>query len=366
MRRALGSLVTLFLVGCSAVRPPASTPKFDVCHASSTPILAEPSPLVPNVEPPWGARISRVEITGNTRIPRELALRTIQLRAGAPLDTDAVTRDLRALLELEAVENVSIEAERAGDDVVLRYVIQERRLVGDVTYRGHTPAGHWVPLAKGELYDAARVARMRADLERNLAASGHLHARVDPRQRAESEHVDLCFVVDAGPKFVVDRIAFSGNQQIPHRELAPLVHSHANRANATGKPYREDLLEADLMHVQALYYERGHLGVKVGPVRAMSSVDPDGKRGHVIVDIPIQEGPVYRIRKLHFAGVDPRAAAEYDARLGVKVGDVFNRTKVVSGLAEIRKVHHVELTPRTDLDPGRGEIDVVFDVKPTE
>jgi outer membrane protein insertion porin family len=380
MRRALGSLVAAFVVvGCASARPtttaPVTAPKrahVDTCGVGSEPIIP-PSARLPTVEPPWGARVLRIEIVGADAVPRELITAQLALRQGAALDAATLEHDVRALVDLEAIETIRVDVERIAerDEVVVRYVLDARRVVGDVTVRWTKSevAGHWVPLAKGELYDPARVARTRFDLERNLEGEGHLQAKVTEHHRAGDEPsapVDVCFVVEPGPAFLIDAIAFKGNDAISTFELRPLLKSHEHRANERGKPYREDLLENDLLYVTALYYDRGFLEVKVGPPTTTTSVDEG--HGRITVDIPIHEGPRYRVRALTFSGDRPDLSGEYRRLIGVRSGDLFARNKMVEGMEKIRAFHRergeeADIEPLTNLDSPHGQVDLTLQVK---
>jgi len=377
MRRAMGPLVAgLLLVGCgSAARSASTTPKrarVDTCGIAPSPIISR-SALLPTVEPPWGARVARIEIVGADAVPGDLVRAQITLQKGAPLDAAALENDVLALLDLEAIETIRVDVERiaARDECVVRYVLETRRVVGDVTMRWTKSelAGHWVPLAKGELYDPARVARTRFDLERNLFNEGHLQAKVEEHHRAADEsHVDVCFVVEPGPAFLVDTITFKGNDAISTFELRPLVKSHDHRANERDKPYREDLLETDLLVVSAFYYDRGFIEVRVGPPNTRTSVNEG--HGRITVEIPIHEGVRYHVRTLRFAGGSPDVAGEYHRLIGVRSGDLFARNKMMEGMEKIRAFHRergeeVELEPQMTLDSPHAQVDLTIEVKIT-
>src|SRR6185503_15152126 len=106
--------------------------------------------------------------------------------------------------------------------------------------------------------DPARIARMRVDLERNLVDAGHLDARVEEKHVVKDDRVHVCFLVEPGTQYLIDRFSFTGNDHVPQAELLALLHTHDHRVNEPGTPFREDLLETDLLYVSALYYDRGY------------------------------------------------------------------------------------------------------------
>ncbi len=374
--RPLVALVALASFACARPKPAifagtgsgiTNVAETDPCRGSAEPLIDAPSPLVPSVEPPWGARVVRVELDGAPSIPRALLTSAITTKPSMPLDQAAIARDVRALHELEAIDTVRADVEQLpNDEVVVRYLLGARRTIGDVVYRWKAPltAGHWVPLAKGELYDPARIARMRFDLERNLVDEGHRDASVEERHILADEKVRVCFLVEPRTKYLVDRIAFTGNDHVAQAELLALVQTHEDRVNEPGKPLREDLLENDLLFVSALYYDRGYLSVKVGPAQTKTKIV--GENGQLSVEIPIVEGAQYRIKTLRFSGFGP--AATHGKLMALKPGEVFGRAKVMDGIEKIKALHRkngveVDVTPETTLDAPKGEVDVVFKVE---
>jgi len=312
----------------------------------------------------------KVEVTGAPHVPPDLPLGVIRSRADTPLDAAVVAEDVRALLDLEAIANVRVESERIPSDrVILRYVLEERRVIGSVTYSWSNPLGygHWVPLAKGELFDPTRIARTRRDLEIHLETAGHLEARVEERHRQNDHEVNVCFVVQPGPKYLIDRIAFSGNERVSQADLAAQLHTYEHRANEAGQPFRADLLETDLLYVSALYYDRGHLSVKVGPPRTTTTAT-SATEGKITIDVPIVEGPAYRLGVVRVSGFgSPSEHAEHLKRLGIQHGELFQRGKLLEGIERIRAFERkrgveVDVTPETKLDSGAGEVDLVFEI----
>src|SRR5208282_2381941 len=62
--------------------------------------------------------------------------------------------------------------------------------------------------------------------------------------------------------------------------------------------YREEMFQRDLAVIEAAYYDRGYLQVKVE--KPSVSLSPDKK--YIFIDIRIEEGDPYRISKIDFAG----------------------------------------------------------------
>src|SRR5262249_24417299 len=133
----------------------------------------------------------------------------------------------------------------------------------------------------------------------------------------------------------------------------------------TGGPFRRDAFERDLLMLNALYYDKGFLSVRIDTPRVMTSPD----RGWIEISMCIDEGPRYRIRQLESGEVDDDGHAveplvgrrHLREMIRAKGGDLFNRAELVKDLAAVQTMYRdagyalVEAPPATELDPDRQE-----------
>jgi len=361
MHRAFRALVALSLAtACSHPAPhTAATATTSACSAVNEDVFDDT--LGP--EPEWGTRISRVEIRRGGLLGSVVQAR-VHTRAGETLEPERVRADVSRLLDLEAVENVRVEL----DGSVLRYVIEARPLIHSVVFRGSKPPdGRWLPLAKGELYDPVRVARMRSDLERSLLEDGHLRAHVETRHAKAGAGVDVCVVVRAGPRFVLDRIQFRGESALTEQQLFALLVS-GGTVNRPGKPFRKDLLDIDIARISIAYYDRGFLAVHVDePI-----VSRDDAHGKVSVTIPIVEGRRYHVGSIRFVGVPAKNQRRYAAALELGEGQIFAREQAARGLERVKQLvrrergSEFDVETQTELRTETGSVDWVLTVKAPE
>lgn len=350
MGRTLGALVAaLALAGCASSHPPPTTANA-ACVASSDPVGNVAEEI--GTEPEWGTRLSAVSVE-RARLPADVVSRTVRMKAGSILEAEAVRADVARLMALEAVANVRVEL----DGTRLRYVLEERRPIRSVVFEGARPEpGHWLPLVAGELYDPARVQRMRVDLEADLAARGHLDAKVVTRQRAERDGIDVCVRVTKGARWLVGEVRVEGNQALPTPELLALIDTHDGRANAPGKPFREELLEPDLARIRSHYYDRGFVDVEVGDARLRR----DTKMRRIELRIPIREGAQHRVGEIRFPNVPSNLGASYARSLGVGSGEIFSRSRIADGLANLTSTSQREFELSTEVHHDTRRVDLWF------
>lgn len=364
MHRATRALVVALASSACASRgvAPATPPGPSVDACANDPPVATLS--ASNAEPPWGARIIRIDIDGAAHVPVSLLRSALRTRVGDPLEEASVAADIGRLDALEVLDGIRVEAEPAPTGAALRFVVEERRRVASVTFQGAEPKSRtaWLTLAPGEIFDRARLSRSARGVQAHLFDSGHRQAKVAAMSHVlPNGEVAVCYRVSAGPRYLVGRIGFSGNRAVPSPELTALIDTHDGRVNQKGAPLREDLMQVDLMRVAALYYDRGYVAVHVDAPR----VTLDARRAVANVEIPVDEGPEYRIGKLAFVGDRSIPHAKQLGLLGVASGEIFDRSKVAAGVARLeqeyrRRGRPMRVTPDSTLDAAAARIDLTF------
>jgi outer membrane protein insertion porin family len=129
--------------------------------------------------------------------------------------------------------------------------------------------------------------------------------------------------------------------------------------------YREDVFQRDLLLLQAHYWDHGYVQVKVG--NPLVELSPD--KQSMYITISVDEGPQYRLGKVDVAG-DLLAPKEvFLARVSVKTGEIFNRSKLSDDLQKLtdyykdRGYAYVNATPTTPVNEKTRTVDVLFEIQ---
>lgn len=369
----LPALIALVLAAaCAPARPAASSARKSDASAVSrraAACSAEGLPVphwsdLPAQAIPAGAKVSAITVRGTGAVPARLVRARIHAKTGKPLDPEVVAGDIRRIWGLEAFSGVRAEAETDDGRVTLVYAVTRRTLVGRVFSDGHPDAG--LGVHPGDLYEPARLQRRARAFVSTARDEGYLQARAEVRgRRAEGGRVDLCLAVSRGSRFLVDRIAFEGNYRVDDATLLDALHTGDGKVNTVGKPYRADLLAQDSVWLSAIYFDRGMVSVHVDKPR----ITLDDKRHTVTVHIRVSEGPVFRFGRLGFRGHLIARPATYRRLLGVKRGQVFDRTRLAAGIGRIRDYHlwrgrrSLEVESGTHLDTARRLVYLVIKVE---
>jgi outer membrane protein insertion porin family len=319
-----------------------------------------------------GWAIMGVELGGAATLDAQLRP-GITLRVGDRLDGDAVAAELRRLWQLGLVDDAVARAVGVAGGVKVELEVRERGVIGAVGFdrrEGWTAADEprlrRLRSLAGVIDDPGRIRRTARRLEDELRTAGHWKALVTAtRRRGEAGQVAVCVVIEPGQRYRLAPVEFPGAARIPATKLAALIAHDDGAINAAGGAYRADLLDLDLLRIQAEYFDVGHVEVRVGtPVSVV-----DERQGRIRLTIPVKEGAQYRVGEIRVTGVDATTAAGYARQIRLRAGAVFVRRTLAEDLeairaAEVKAGRSGMVTPLTHLDAERATIGLTIEVTP--
>jgi outer membrane protein insertion porin family len=167
------------------------------------------------------------------------------------------------------------------------------------------------------------------------------------------------------PPVKTPRIVFEGNTNVASSELWKVTL--LDKEDPT-----EDLLARDIMYLDAAYYDRGYVEVKIVPeVRR-------ARDGRILeARMHIDEGARYRVGKITIAERDDKGAeveplggrAKLRGRITLNDGDFFARNVLVDDITAIRLLYRdagyasVDTDPTTSPDPPNATIDIDIPIR---
>lgn len=323
--------------------------------ACTWPLSAEPL----DAEHMEGVRLVEVCFTGASAETQAALKGALHLGPDKPLGVEALRRDLASIYATDLVNQVEATARKEGTRAVLFLNVTERPRIADLTFEGlsalaNDPAAQGFP-RKGAPTSRAAIHAAAAKLRDAYAARGWDQATVTPVIEPDGK-VKIKVVEGQRAKF--GKFAFEGAQggrDVPLRKAIEVEE---------GATFNEDVLERAGLLVNAFYYDRGYLNVKVAPPKRTRAAD-----GTTAITFPITEGPVFKIGAVRVSKADPQTEKDFLANLKFKSGEVFSRAKVVADLEAFRarsrqRGKPLDVEPQTELDPKKGIVDLDFVVSP--
>ncbi len=329
-----------------------------------------------------GRRIGRIRVLGNRRVTDEDVLASVRQRAGRICRDAAVAEDARALWDLGFFDDITVEAQATSERVDLVIRLRERPAIGAVRYEGNgnistSDIQEVVDLREGSILSRPAVQRQVTRIRDLYAEKGYFLARITPRLvRTENNEVDVVFTIVEGDKVLVRRIRFVGNRALGSDELRSIMQTGETGIFSflsNNDNFQRGKFDDDVNRLQAIYYDRGYLQMRVGTPRI--ELTPD--RRHIDITIPIAEGPRYRIGRLRVLErdedgeeVDPLGGRrQLREMIAANPGDWFNRTSLAQGLLAVTRHYrdagyaHVDVQPETDLDAEARTVDLTIAIE---
>jgi outer membrane protein assembly complex protein YaeT len=158
--------------------------------------------------------------------------------------------------------------------------------------------------------------------------AGYAFARVDYEITHEVEQKKVTFTISEGPRVIVRKVTFSGNNEIEREELLPFLERYRSGLVGRGELFfvRSEV-EVAVNDMRQYYVTEGYLDVAVEEPRFEFSED----RNHVDIAITIREGIRYRIHLIEFhRDFLPEAKDELEQLRQEMIGQpYFNRKKLI-------------------------------------
>ena len=253
------------------------------------------------------------------------------------------------------------------------YHMEERPRVKIVDYTGSTKVERTkvdekmkelgIQLRLDSFLDQSAVKRVAGIVKELMAEKGYEFAEVTPSVEplpAGPKTVKVVFDIKEGPQVKVRTINFNGNTEVSDRALGRQMKGtkpHGWLSWMTGKgKYQEAKFEEDAEKIVEYYRNKGYITARVGqPEIKVLEDSADGQVRWVQLDVPIDEGPRFKVGEFTFAGNDVIKTEFLAPLFKIKKGDWYSDKPIRNGLIKAREIYgqggYFEFTGFPDLDP---------------
>jgi len=311
-----------------------------------------------------------VEYVGPPAITKERVLDNLATKVGEPYSERAAEADIRALYATGGVANVRIFAEPMGDGVKVTVLLQGRPVIQEIIIEGAEQIGmNRVRREIGsKVGDVLSEEKLEDDRQKILKIyEDRFFSDVDVQYRVQeiagSNRVRVVFQVTEGPKLVVRRITFVGNESILPRDIIKVMKTRTwnllSFFNKSGRMLPAQIDE-DRAAIRTLYQNRGFADVEVTDVQTVPTA-----RDGVDLTITIAEGIQYRVNSIKMEGVNVVPTEELKARLKMIEGSLFTPKGMGDDLKVLRDFYgargYVDMGAQPEILPSAvGSVDVIY------
>ncbi len=366
--------VLALALAMTGARPAFARPAFaadDEDAAAETPPAAAPAVATPSM------KVVRVLFRGNRKVEDDAIKVNLKTQPGVSLTQEMLRDDVRTIWKMGFFEDVQIESTESKAGLVIVFVLKEKPAINKIYVAGNdevslSKINEILDVKKEQILDPSKLKKNVEKIKELYVEKGFYMAEVSYELKRNSpSEVDVWFRIHENAKVEVRRVNFVGNHAIGDDELRDVILTHEGNILSIvtqAGTYREDVFQRDLLLLQAHYWDRGYVQVKVGT--PLIELSPD--KQSMYITISIDEGPQYRLGKIDIRGDLLESKEFFLKRVTVKPGEIFNRSKLsddLQKLTDLYKDHgyaYVNASPATPVDEKTLTVDVTFEIQKGE
>ena len=270
--------------------------------------------------------VSDVDALGNEHVSRDRILLGFGIRIGDELNPEDVREGIRRLYEMGHFSDVRVEAEDTGEGSVrLIVIVEERSQIASIDIVGSDRVSESdiesvLRVEVGSSYEASRLEDSRVAVLELYERKGFPYAKVTTSTGEISRNrIDIDFEIEEQLRVVVKEIRFAGNESLDASDLKSVLETKEDRWWRTDAFFDRTVLEDDLLRITGRYREAGFIDAVAEGYD--TEYDESGER--VTLTITVDEGGLYTIAGIEWAGVSEFAVEALEELTAVAVGDVY-------------------------------------------
>lgn len=285
--------------------------------------------------------VDDIQVQGLNRISPGTVFNYLTITVGDTVD-DQKSRDaVRALFKTGYFRDVRLE--RNGDILVV--IVDERESIADITFEGNKALKTEnlleglgdVGFAKGEVFNEAKLDKVKQELQRQYYAHGKYGVRIESKvEPLDDSSVNVHFTISEGQAARIKEINIVGNEVYTDKELLKgfeLTTPTWTSWFTKDDQYSKQKLQGDLENLRSRYVDTGYIYFNVDSTQV--SITPD--KADVYITVNITEGDRYTVSDVKLSGtliVEPTELFDY---VSTRKGMIFSRkamTQTAKNLTE--------------------------------
>ena len=311
-----------------------------------------------------------VQFVGPTTLSKQRVLDNLATKPGAPYNERLVEEDIKSLYATGNVSNARIFAEPVTGGLKVTVLLQGRSTVGEVLIEG-SEAVHDSKIRKeittkpGDPLSDEKISEDRQKILKLYEDRNYTDVTVEPKtSELPDKRIRVTFVINEGPKLVVRRISFTGNDSVLPKDLLKVMKTKtANILSFLTKAGRltPSQMEEDKEAIRNLYQNRGFSDVAITDVQTQRL--PDGKGIDLV--FAISEGTQYRVGKLAIDGATIASPADLARYLKMREGSLYTPEGMGADLKKLRDFYgsrgYVDAVVQPQVAPaGQGQVELTY------
>lgn len=318
------------------------------------------------------SRITKIKIEGNTQVEDSIILKAMQTKAGATLNRERLSEDIKRIYGLGFFANVIVEQESG----VLLVRVVEKAAISSIIIEGNDKISEAkirtiLTVRPNMPASDARIAESKQAIVKLYKEEGYSQLHVETEEKQSPNGPVLVFKIEENKSSKIKKINFVGNKVFSTHKLKGMLKTKKRGLfswlSGAGK-FREELLERDVAFITYEYLNKGYMRVQV----AKPVVEYSAKEKGMVITFAIQEGDQYKLGEINIAGDILTTKEELIKILENKPGEIYQQKNVELDLAKLQEIYgnqgyaFANIKPLTRVNDQDRTADITYAVEKGE
>ncbi len=318
-----------------------------------------------------GDIVKSVEIRGNSRVSDSTILYYINTEVGKSLSRSQIRSDIEQIYSLGQFKDIQVQTEEGPGGLKVIFVVEEIASIGSVRLIGNDQIEtdeilEAIGIRRGAPFKANLVQESVDEITKMYHDKGYFFVKVDVKTRLNDDsQIDAVIKLSEGEVVSIEKIRFSGNKNVPDKELIDKMETKAKSWFAwldDSGIYKKDVLKIDLLRIESFYHDEGFVKIRV----MEPEIDISKKAKKIFITIPVEEGNRYSIGKIILEGDDTFTSKDLRKAINSKEGEIYNLSQIREDVIAITELYsekgfaYADVSPLTKIDDTKKRVDLEF------
>ena len=318
-------------------------------------------------------KISKIEITGNERIDKGFILNNIKTKENGPYNLDTIREDMKNIYNTGFFSDVQIDVKDTDKGKIVTFVVIERPPIKGIYISGNkkiktTELVEKLKIRTNTVLNINRVKESIDELKKFYAEKGYYATKINyDIAYGDGYNTAVNITIDEPNQAFVRKINFTGNKAFKASVLKGSMRTQEKGFFSwitDSGILDEDTLEEDRKSLESFYGDHGYVKANIGvPDIAISQ---DGKT--ITITIPVEEGNIYKVGTIDFAGDMMFTKDELIKKLKSKTGNIFRSSLLHEDVLTLTDLYQdqgyafCDITPLTLADDNSKSVNTTFNI----
>ncbi|MBA4390438.1 MAG: outer membrane protein assembly factor BamA [Syntrophus sp. (in: bacteria)] len=330
-------------------------------------LMVSPFPLLAQDAP----TIFKIDITGNEKIDTGVIVNNIKTKEKETYNLDKIRMDMKNIYKTGFFSDVQIDIKDTDKGKSITFIVVERPTIRAIFISGNqqikTPdLSEKLKIRTNTVLNTERVKESIDELKKFYSSKGYYAIKIDYGiDYGEEYNATVNINIEEPKQAYVKKITFTGNKVFKASVLKNYMRTKEKGILSwmTGSGILDgDALEEDRKYLESFYNDNGYVKINIGVPDI--TVSKNGKT--ITIKIPVDEGDMYKVGTIDFAGDLTLGKDELVKKLKTKTGNTFRSSLFHEDVLTLTDLYQdqgyafCEVVPLTLIDESSKSVNLTY------